>query len=201
MSTRLDVCRCAALCIAIAIGAPSTFGQGAPPDDLKITILDGDNAVNSIRLRSAREPIVQVEDENHKRIPGAVVVFTLPSSGPGGTFLNGASTLTVTTDQQGRAMARGFHPNGVSGNFDIRINASYQGKTGRAIVHQRNFAPASTAASLSPKWIGVIAGVGAGAAAGIVAATRNGGHTPTPPPAPATGIVIAPAGSTVGPPR
>ena len=73
MSTRLDVRRCAVLCIAIAIPASSLFGQAALPDDLKITILDGDNAVNNIRLRTTREPIVQVEDENQNRVPGAVV--------------------------------------------------------------------------------------------------------------------------------
>jgi hypothetical protein len=208
MSTLLYVCRCASLCVASVISAPFAFGQLAPPADLKITILDGDNAVNNIRLRTTREPIVQVEDENHNRVPGAVVVFTLPSSGPGGTFLNGTSTLTVTADAQGRATAYGLRPNAISGNFDIRVNASYQGKTGRAMVHQRNFVPPATGAGLSPKWIGVIAGVGVGAAAGIVAATRNGGNPSTPggttggvPTTAATGITVVPGSSTVGPPR
>jgi len=217
MLTFSDVCRYASWRIVIAalalagvamLAALPAFPQTPPPGDLKITILDGDNALNNIRLRTAREPVVQVEDENHNRVPGAVVVFTLPSHGASGTFLNGASTLTVTTDSQGRAIARGFRPNGFSGDFDIRVNASYQDKTARATVHQHNLIPKTTGLGLSPKWIGIIAGVGAGAAAGVYAATRgqgtpspsgNLGGTATPPSPP--GITVSAGGGSVGPPR
>ncbi len=54
---------------------------------------------------------MQVEDENHKPVAGAAVVFFLPSSGPGGTFANGSQTLTVTTDSTDHAAATGIKPN------------------------------------------------------------------------------------------
>ena len=79
---------------------------------LNLVVLEGEGATNNIRQRTAREPIVQVEDENHKPVAGAIVVFTLPSNGAGGTFANGARTLTMVSDSKGQAVARGFRPNG-----------------------------------------------------------------------------------------
>src|SRR5215813_6869743 len=96
--------------------APVAGAQEAPPK-LNIVIVEGDGAINNIRQRTAREPIVQVEDENHKPIAGAAVVFLLPDQGASGVFANGSHTLTVMTDSQGRAVARGFHPNGVQGKL------------------------------------------------------------------------------------
>ena len=87
----------------------------APPASLQITILEGDEAMNNIRQRTAREPIVQVEDQNHKPIAGAAVIFFLPNDGPGGTFADGSRTFTTTTDANGRAAARGLRPNHATG--------------------------------------------------------------------------------------
>src|SRR5271156_5768386 len=93
--------------------------QDAPK--LIINIVEGEGALNNVKQRVNREPIVQVEDENHKPIAGAAVVFFLPTSGPGGTFANGSQTLTVTTDATGRATATGIHPNHLTGKIQIRV--------------------------------------------------------------------------------
>src|SRR4029077_3347271 len=95
-------------------------------------------AVNNIRQRTAREPIVQVEDENHRPVAGAIVVFMLPSNGAGGSFANGAKTLTITTDSRGQAVARGFRPNGAKGQYQIRVNASHNGQTASIAITQTN---------------------------------------------------------------
>src|SRR5450432_1287771 len=108
----------------------------APPASLQITIIDGDEAINNIRQRTAREPIVQVEDENHKPIAGAAVIFLLPNDGASGVFANGARSVTVLTDSQGRAVARGLKLNKVSGQMKIRVDASYQGQTASTVVTQ-----------------------------------------------------------------
>ena len=44
--------------------------------------------------------MVQVTDENRKPVAGAAVVFLLPNQGAGGTFANGARSLTTLTDSQ-----------------------------------------------------------------------------------------------------
>src|SRR5689334_24308851 len=102
---------------------------GAQEGQLNLVIVEGEGAINNIRQRTAREPIVQVEDENHKPVAGAVVVFLLPNDGPSGVFPNGSRSLTVTTDSKGQAIARGLRPNNISGRYEIRVQASYQGKT------------------------------------------------------------------------
>ena len=166
--------------------------EGAP--GLQIVILEGEGAINNIRQRTAREPIVQVQDENHRPVAGAVVMFTLPERGAGGTFANGSSSLTVTTDAQGRAVATGLHPNSVQGNFQIRVSASSQGRTASATINQTNsLAAAAAAGGISAKTIAIILVVAGGAAAGgIVAATRGSGTSST-----AAAIPPGPAATTI----
>ena len=91
--------------LLLALWVPAT-AQVAPM--LNLVVLEGEGATNNIRQRTAREPVVQVQDENRKPVAGAIVVFTLPSNGAGGTFANGSRTLSMVSDNQGRAVARGF---------------------------------------------------------------------------------------------
>lgn len=168
---------------------------------LNLVIVEGDGAINSIRQRTAREPIVQVEDENHKPIAGAAVVFLLPDQGASGVFANGSHTLTVMTDSQGRAVAHGFRPNGLQGKLQMRVSASYQGKTASATITQTNAvgaaAGAAAGAGISGKLIAILAIAGAAVAGGVVAATRGGGSsTPA-----ATPTTITPGTGTVGAPH
>lgn len=180
---------------------PPAMGQEQPKPKLNIVIIEGEGAVNNIRQRTAREPIVQVEDENHRPLAGASVVFLLPDSGPSGVFPNGTRMMTVLTDQQGRAVATGLRPNNVVGKFQIRVNASYQGMTGNATIAQSNvMAAVAGAAGVSGKVIAIIAVAGAGAAGGVLAATRGGGAK-APPTQPPTPIVITPGTPSVGAPR
>jgi hypothetical protein len=192
------VVRLLSLLLAVWIAAPA---QVAPM--LNLVVVEGDGAVNNIRQRTAREPVVQVEDENHRPVAGAIVVFTLPMNGPGGTFANGAKTLTVVTDNDGRAVARGLRPNTTKGQFDIRVNASKNGQTASAIISQTNVILTATgavaAAGISAKLITLLA-VGAAAVAGgaYFAATHiNSSSSPSAPP----GTTIAAGPGNVGPPR
>jgi hypothetical protein len=96
---------------------------------LNIVIVEGDGAVNNARQRVARDPIVQVEDENRKPVAGAAVVFLLPNQGAGATFANGARSLTVLTDSNGQAAARGLQANRLTGQYQMRVTASANGQT------------------------------------------------------------------------
>src|SRR4051794_21639189 len=82
------------------------LGAQSLPIQLSIVVIEGEGSTNPVRQRVATEPMVQVEDENHKPITGAAVVFTLPTEGATGEFGRGAKTLTVLTDAQGRAVAQ-----------------------------------------------------------------------------------------------
>jgi hypothetical protein len=187
------------LSLLLALWIPAT-AQVAPM--LNLVVLEGEGATNNIRQRTAREPVVQVQDENHKPVAGAIVVFTLPSNGAGGAFANGAHTLSMVTDNQGQAVARGFRPNGLKGQYQIHVNATHQGQTASIDIKQTNAAltASAAAAGVSGKLIAVLVVVGAAAAGGIVYATHNGSGTPAAATIPA-GTTIAAGASTAGPPR
>jgi hypothetical protein len=191
--------RCLSLLLALWIPATA---QVAPM--LNLVVVEGEGAVNNIRQRTAREPIVQVQDENHKPVAGAIVVFTLPSNGAGGTFANGAHTLTVATDTQGQAVAHGLKPNGVQGQFKIHVNASHNGQNTSLDIAQANAIAAGTAGAaaaggISAKLIIVLAVVAGAAAGGAYYATHSGGSSNTATAIP--GTTISATGGTVGPPR
>jgi hypothetical protein len=194
--------------LAILISIPASFSaqaQDAAPK-LNIVIVEGDGAINNIRQRTAREPIVQVEDENHKPVAGAAVIFAVNGQGAGGTFAGGAHSLSVVTDSQGRAVARGFHPNHVQGQYQMHVTASNSGQTANANINQTNAVVAGTAATtaaagISGKLIAVIVIVAAAAAAGgAYAATHSGGGNNSSNAATSL-VTIAPGTSIVGPPK
>jgi hypothetical protein len=173
--------KCAiSLGLTFLLAAPQVV-RGQAPAKLNLIIVEGDGAINNIKQRSAREPIVQVEDENHRPVAGAAVLFLLPDSGPGGVFANGSHQLTVMTDSQGRAVAKGLRLNKTSGKFQIQVQASYQGVTTSATITQSNAVITGAAAGgMSGKLIAILAIAGGAAAAGIaIALTRGGGATPT----------------------
>jgi hypothetical protein len=170
---------------------------------LNLVVVEGEGATNNIRQRTARAPVVQVEDENHKPVAGAIVVFTLPSNGAGGAFADGARTLTMVSDSKGQAVAHGLRPNGLKGQFQIHVNASFQGLTAVVAITQTNAALTSSGATASAgvptKLIVVLAVLGAAAAGGAYWATHSGSSTPaatTPP-----GTAVAAGVGSVGPPR
>src|SRR5580704_16363909 len=116
-----------AVCLLVVnLWTAQVWAQDVAPK-LEIVIVEGEGAINNIKDRVNREPIVQVEDENHKPVAGAAVVFFLPNQGPGGTFADGSRSLTVTTDTQGRAVARGIQYNRASGQMQIRVTATSSG--------------------------------------------------------------------------
>ena len=162
---------------------------------LKIVILEGEGEINNIKLGTAREPIVRVQDENDRPLSGALVVFTLPDRGAGGVFADGSKSLMVHTDTKGQAVARGLQYKN-NGQFQIRVDASHQGLTTSSSIAQTNVGATIVAAGVSAKLITILSIVGGAAAAGVVAASR-GGSQPAPASNPTT---ISPGGTRVGPP-
>lgn len=172
------------------------------PTKLNIVIVEGAGAINNIRQRTAREPIVQVVDENNRPVAGATVAFLLPGSGPGGTFPGGAHALTALTDQKGQAVAKGFVHNGEAGKFQIEVNASYQELTASTTINQANAVLTAAAAGGggAGKIIAILAAVGGAAVAGVfvLGSKSNGGNGGAPPAPPAT--TITPGAPSVGGP-
>lgn len=152
---------------------PAEEGQGG----LRIAIIEGEQAILNVRQRVAREAIIQVEDENRRPVAGALLTLTAPRDGASVVFSNGLNNITLTTDEMGRAVVHGIRPNGVQGQFSIRISAVKDGMHGTAEMRVSNAAPAGGGPSL--KLLSILAAAGAAATAIVVGANR-GGNTQSP---------------------
>ena len=163
------------LLLAVPDAIRSALAETPAPAGLNLVIVEGDGAINNVKQRTAREPVVQVEDENHRPIAGAAVLFTLPDGGPSGVFADGARTLKVMTDANGRAAAKGLRLNDVSGKFQIKVEASYQGTSTSATITQTNaaLAAATTSGTIPGKFISIALAVGAAVAAVVVVTTQD----------------------------
>jgi hypothetical protein len=112
------------------------------PSAFHISIIDGEGALNNVQSRITREPMIQVEDRNHKRVAGAYVTFDSPKSGPSSIFADGSNHFATTTGADGRAAATGMRPNGVNGSFNIEVHVFVQGQEiGHVTIHQSNVPP------------------------------------------------------------
>ena len=177
--------------------------QVSAPKSLHIVILDGEGALNNIKERTAREPIVQIEDENHKPVAGASVLFLIQNgdAGAGGTFgsvssAGSLSSYTTVSDAAGRAVGRGLRPNDKTGQYTIAVTATVGMVVARAVIGMTNVsgeggtaAPSTTSTKTVttrhglPKWqiIGGIAVIVAVAViVSVVETTGNKGATITP---------------------
>ena len=166
---------------AVRLRLTSRTGQAPPaqPGGLRIVVIEGEDAVNIIQQKTAVRPIVEVRDRNDLPVAGASVLFTIGGGG-GATFAGGASTVTVTTNAAGRAAVTELNPVS-NGQFQIRVDASYQGQTATTTITQTNFLTAAQAAQAGQAAGQAGAGAGAGggglsnlAIAGIVGGAAAG---------------------------
>jgi hypothetical protein len=195
---RSQGCLISCLVLLAAAAAPAQTG-------IAIRVVEGDNAINSIRLKRGHDLVVQVLDSAGKPLPNATVSFLLPATGASGVFGSSGPSLTVQTDARGMAAARGFVPNRIEGPFQIRVTASAHGDSATATIPQTNAEPAVK--SSRSKWIAIAAVAGGAAVGGAVFAARGGGQSSpsaaggTTGGAAATGGTIVPGSPSFGPPR
>ncbi len=202
----LAVC---AMLIARSLALPA-LAQPVPPPPvtrLSLVVLEGEGGLIGLGMKTTRDPLIQVVDQDGRGVAGAAVVFTLPLNGASGEFGDGSKTLTIVTDDQGRAAARGFRANRIAGKYSIYVNASYRGRSARALITQFNMETPGSArpgkgGGGSGKIVAILAVVGAAAAAGAVVALRKNdkGGSAAASATPSIITITADPG-TVGPPR
>jgi hypothetical protein len=182
-------------CLLLDLIAVGPLGAQTNADiaALNIIVMEAEGSLNNIKARTAREPIVRVEDDNHKPVAGVLVTFIAPGDGPSGTFLNGAKSIQQVTDMNGVAKAGRFRPNTATGQFQIQVVASFNGKFANAVIHQSNILPTTgTFLGLSAKsWIIITSVAAAGGVGAGIAAGRSSG----------SGTTITAGGGTVTAPR
>jgi hypothetical protein len=171
------------LCVLVACGVmnPTACAQSVPAR-IELVVVEGEGVVHDVRQRTPGTVIVKVEDDAHRPVTGASVVFALPISGVSGEFTNGAKSLTVITDNDGLAAARGLRSNLVPGKLQIYVTASYRGLRARALVTQivegspltaKNPEVRSSKSGGKWKWIAVAAVAAGAAGGGVYLGTRT----------------------------
>jgi hypothetical protein len=181
------------------VSGPKSNLQGG--GGLKITVVQGEGAINNTRTKTGTAPAVEVRDDSDKPVAGAEVVFQLPAAGPGGVFNGWMRNQTARSDEQGRAAASGFTPNDEEGRFNIKVMATQGSKTATVVIGQSNSRTGGTgdakgASSHKGLWIAI----GVLAVVGIIAgvALTRGDDTVTTTTNPVT---ITPGPVSVGGPR
>jgi hypothetical protein len=193
--------KAAAVAMAWWLAAWPAAGQEARRGDLKIYVLQGEQAVNNVRTGAATAPVVEVRDRNDFPVAGAEVTFRTPEAGASAVFEGGRHEYTNRTDAKGQVSAGRMTPNGVEGVFSIQVTAKLGDREGVAVIRQRNSreeysaggAPGAQRKSFwsRHKWwlVGVMAGTGSGL--GYWAATRDT----------SSGAVLRPGTVVIGGPR
>ena len=179
--------------------------QVQPPASIRIEVVEGEGAINSIAERRAKDPVVKILDDDLRPIAGATVTFVTPELGASAVFTGGHVNM-VTTDANGMATGFGLKPNNVAGEFQIRVTASFRGQTATATIGQTNAAPVAVKKGNNKTLgilIAIVAGGGAaGAALALGKKSSTTASTPTTPAptTPAAATTISPGGGTFGPP-
>jgi hypothetical protein len=141
-----------------------------PTADLRIVVVEGEDAVNVIQQKTAVAPVIEVRDRNNLPIAGVSVTFTI--SGNTASFAGGAQTLTMVTNTAGRAAVAALNPV-ASGAVQINVAAAFQGQTAIATIAQTNVltaAQAATAAGASASGAGASGGTAGGSTGGTTTA-------------------------------
>jgi hypothetical protein len=125
------------LLLSLTLWLPG-LGLAQQPQRLELLVVAGEGAVNSIETRAVTVPVVELRDEQQRPIAGAEVVFSAPPVGPSVTFFGAARSLSVRTDERGRAQPDGVMPNTLPGEFAIDVIAAYAGLQAPAVIRQSN---------------------------------------------------------------
>lgn len=191
----------------ILTGSLAMALQAQQVQALKISIIEGQGSVNSIKKNAGSSIVVEVRDETGRIVPTARVQFSTPGTGPSGE-VGGQHTFLAWTDTAGRAHVDDLVPNALPGSFPVTVEARFAGRTGSATFHEENSASAKEVTrtytynrqSHKVRNIVIVAGViGAAALAiGLSLALRGGGTTAVAVPTPTT---IGVGGISVGGPK
>jgi len=176
------------LCLLIYWDGTGTALAQSLPVRIDIVVVEGEGVTSNARQRLAHDPVVRVEDDDHRPVAGAAVVFALPVSGTSGEFTNGSKTLTVLTDKDGLAGAHGLRTNDIPGKLQIYVTASFHGLRARGLINQfveavpgaKAPSPEVHSAKSGSKWKWVLLGIAAagGAGAGIYFGKHSSSSSP-----------------------
>ena len=145
-----------AVLLAAALSLPASLL--AQSDPIRLQVVEGQAATNSIEDGDVVEPVVEVLDAQGRPVVGLEVTFRAPTVGPSVTFYGATREVSVLTDAAGRASATTAVANTEPGQFAIAVEAG----AAAVDVNQNNAytraQPEPKKKKLGPKMIGLIVG-------------------------------------------
>jgi hypothetical protein len=160
------------LIVVLVLGVSPSFPATDSGSGLRIVVVSGEGVAHRTGRDSVRLPLIRVEDEAGQPINEAEVLFLLPEGGPGASFQDGTTTSRARTNERGLVALRPFKLNETPGEFQIRVEASWQGQ--RAAGTIRQVSQAKRGAGKKIAIISAVAAGGAGAAAALLRGKDNG---------------------------
>jgi len=160
------------LLVMLLVCASVLAAQVPVTGGLRVIVIDGDEAANIVAEKIAAEPVIEVRDEQNRRVAGAVVRFTVRRTmrdRVAALFRNGEAEVRTLTDAAGQARATSVTPL-EAGSFDIVVQVSHQGRTASATLRQTNYSTVAEAQAAGRK-----PGQSSGASASTPAGVSAGG--------------------------
>ena len=180
-------------CSALVVCSP-VWAQQSEQGPFKLVVVRGDDAQNNIKKGRATKAVVEVRDRNDKPVAGVAVLFLLPDSGAGGSFVTGSQTASVTTDNLGQAAVT-YKPNNVPGQFNLKASLKTGSNDSSVNIKQSNLS-AQARGGPSNTALVVIAVAAAGIGIGLGVGLNQGGGSTR-----ANSVTLTPGGPSVGPPK
>jgi hypothetical protein len=167
------------LAVVVALAGSSSLAPQDSGSTLRIVVVSGEGAEHRTGHDCVRMPLIRVDDENGQPVNEADILFLLPDGGPGGAFVDGTTSAKARTSPRGLVAVRPFKLNKTPGEFQIRVEASWQGQRATGTIRQIN----QTRSGLGKK-IAIITAVAAGGVGIAAAATKGKDNGPCCTPAP-----------------
>jgi hypothetical protein len=165
------------MCVAVAAG--SAFAE---PAALSISVLAGDDVSVSTRNGRGADIKVVVTGPDNQPVEDATVTAVLPGIGAGGSFAGGETVKSQITTSDGTAEFRGIRLRPVAGDIPIRIVARHGQQFGATTVHQKAAAVEAGDPGSAKRRMAMLAIVGGGVSAAVLALTMGGADEPVRPP-------------------
>ena len=170
-----ESCRFLVVGICLLSVIESASAQVLGQRGIRIVVVRGDRAKNIVQQIAPEPLVVRVEDAGQRPVVGASVTFTAPRAGPGGQFANGSPTVTTPTDADGLAVVEAYHPNGISGSYQILVRAEFQGEAVTSYIRQTN----GETRKGHGKLIVIMSVAGAAVGAALIAGNHGDNNTST----------------------
>ncbi|MFC0081022.1 Ig-like domain-containing protein [Aciditerrimonas ferrireducens] len=156
--------------------APAVFALSDLPGP-PATVTAGVGAEQQTQIGTAF-PIplaVTVKDADGNPVPGVAVTFSAPSSGASGTFAAAGTSVTVTTNSDGVAVAPTFSANEEPGGYVVEATVSGVAPAVFALVNEEPM-PSATTTSGAATSLGAASGGPGTSVVGMVVDPATGGY-------------------------